>query len=897
MVDSLFSAHNGPSVEEVIRQWWRSRFEGPLPEDVKQWLRETIRNEVARQRSTEHRLDDVSLQKVRDGRRLCQTKLDNLESSISLVRQQLDRLHRFVEIHAELTEQKARLYQINKRQASLLNDQRELERYEEFEPVSGRFQRLAILQRNIADGRQLIAQLALRQDEANRLTAEAEKTLVLEQNKTEEALQAVQQAARTMSDVQQLQVQIDDALNADAANAAELQEQRKRLGMIEKERQENLQEVERLRGEMSSLKQQEQILEIHKAMIHQGGAIQVKLDRLFEVRELCERLTEELNQAQHRQKERDEQLERLFREKLAIDDVIRGRKEEMTAHRQSIAGKDSFTLQRRALELRSRKLMLTTGLSLWHSIAAGYDMIENKEQVITQLRLHIDHLNYRMDALSKDVSQLSRQQQQKNYHWTLSKSQNVVQLRGDLSEGNPCSVCGATHHPWQSEGAAGQNALISSLKADCEAVEVELANKRRELETLNNDLIATQTRLEVENISLDHLRERQRKDTDEWQHFAHLDRSLVDCTPATNREARAMLIQQLIEKTTVDAEEAEKELNAFTFNLDSISDIGNEIQLQQQKLADLSEHLNEVNTACQVMAGTVEKLALRLKNATDTYSRRYEALEKLVTIPEWFKKWRNSHEAVKQTIQQMMDQWEGLKADIERHECQLAMAETKKELLDRAVMIIKSDIMRCEAVASKTKERLGKAESNLSKLLPGGDGVGLFNENINRLNSQKVLLEKSRENYLKFLREQMALQEKQVSTEESIHLIERHQAVEQREIDLWMQRYNANNPPVQMAELERLLADGRDWNDIRKRVREVVQEQSVVQARVDRLHSLIISLQADGLRPVADDGSNEEELLQGKIDDLEQKRRAVLQQMAHFDEQLKLHQQTARPNL
>lgn len=895
MIDSHTAPQYRTTVEENLRQWWNARFDTPLPEDVKQWLRETIRNEVARQRLAEHHLDDATLQKVREGRRLNQTKLDNLEAAITRVRQQLERLHRFVAVNAELTEQKTRLYQLNKQQASLLADQHELERYEAFEPINGRFQRIHTQLQNIADGRQLIAQLFTQQENANRLTAEAEKRLIVEQEKTDDALMNVEQAAQVMTEVQRLLTLADDASIEHDANEANLLLLRDRQDMLTKERTECVQRAERLQAELSALRLKQQALEAHRTMIQQGGAIQVRLDQLLEAKLQRETLTDELNQATRRQNERDEQLGRLFAESQAIDDSIRTLREETAAHRQSIAGKDSFNLQRRALELRSRKLMLETGLSLWRSIAAGFDMIEHKELSITQLRLHSDHLNYRIDTLDKDVRQLKRQQQQKTYHWTLSKSQNVVQLRGDLKEGMPCSVCGATHHPWQSESETEQNALISSLKADCEAINAELAHKQQELEELQRDLTATQTQLGVENTNLDLLRERQRKDIDEWQTFSKLDRSFIDCSSATNREARTTLIQQLIEKTTVEAEEAEKELNAFTFHLDSISTIGNDIQQQQQKAADLTVRLNEVNTACQVMAGHVERLSQRLKTTTETYSRRYEALEKLITIPEWFKTWRNAHESLKQNIQLMMDQWQQINDDIAQREQLAAVATSQREQLDRAIAQNNADIALCETIATKTKERNEKALSALAKLQPDHDGVGRFRTSLEKLNRQREVLDKSRENYLTDLREQLAIQAQRAYAEEATRLVEQNYSAEQRELDLWMQRYNANNPPVQKGELEHLLADGRDWSEIRHNVRAVTMEQTITQARVDRLRSQIISLQADGLRPIADNGDAEEEMLQGQLDDLEQQRRKILQQIAHLDEQLKMHQQTEKP--
>lgn len=892
MLDSNISPQRRATLEEDIRQWWNARFDTPLPEDVKQWLREAVRTEVSRQRMAEHRLDDLALQKVREGRRLCQTKLDNIEDAITRVRQQLDRLHRFIAINAELTEQKARLYQINKQQASLLNEQSELERYEEFEPINGRFQRIHTQRKNIANGRKLVSQLILRQEGVNRLTDEAEKALTVEKDKVNEAMQAVEQAARVMAESERLEVQINDAREEHSANEVNLHQLKDRLAMLQKELVENTVRSEGVQKELSALRLRQQALEAHRTMILQGGAIQVRLDRLLEAKQKGEQLSDELNQAQRRQNERDEQLGRLFAESQTIDDAIRTLKEEVAAHRASIAGQDSFTLQRRALELRSRKQMLETGFSLWRSISAGYDMIEYKEQLITQLRLHADHLNYRIDALNKDVRTLSRQQEQKTYHWTLSKSQNVVQLRGDLEEGKPCSVCGATHHPWQGETETEQNALISSLKADCEAIDVELRSKREQLEEMQRDLVATQAKLEVENLHLEQLRERQKKDTDEWQNFSSLDRSFIDCSPSTNREARTAMIQQLIEKTSVDAEEAEKNLNAFTFHLDSISTLGNDIQHQQQRAADLAVRLNEVNTACQVMAGHVERLSQQLRTVTQTYSRRYEALEKLISIPEWFKLWRSNHENVKQNIQQMMDQWEQINEGIHKCERDAATMEIEKEQLDRAMSTTNADIALCEAVAAKTKERMEKAQSALAKLLPTNSGVGLFQDKVSLLEAQREQLDKLRENYLALLREQLALEAQRKSSEEVNLMMEEDSAGEQRELDLWIQRYNANNPPVQMAELERLLADGREWSEIRQRVRAVTIDQAITQARVDRLRSLIISLQADGLRPIADNGDNEQEALRAQLEELEQQRRKILQQLANLDEQLRLHEQT-----
>ncbi len=834
-------------------------------------------------------MNPQQLERAREAKRLAEAKLRNTEEALESLRTQQEWIRRYNEVVMALDLEKQRLNGLTKQMASLAEESYALKRYEAFESVQGTFQRLQILEK-------------LKEQNAN-WTAESERDYAAIQDRWD-GQQIKQKEASTLSAgaEERLYHTIADAIKGSWTDGTidALHEEAERLTKaVEKLRQQedNLQsiinegkdEIDMLAGELERQRAGRQSMEMHERMLEHGEAILQLLDRLQEIEEHQQTLRVKQDESARRQDEENEMLGHVFRQYQEVEAEIEALSKEMSSHRFNIQGQNSYALQERTMSLKNRRQMLLSAQSLWNRISTGYNLIEEKSQELNALRLHIEQTEASIKELESVVGRQEMLCHEKEYTFLLSKSQNVIQLRSDLREGTGCPVCGALHHPYHSDTMLEQSKLINEFKTDFELLNTETRSKKRTLDELRLDLAESRGRRQAEEANLTSVRRRQAEDVREWRVFTSLDQSFQDCSPTTNLEARQALLRQLIENTTNDAEKAQKELDTFNYHQGCIYDLSEKIQILEQKKNELSTRLNEVNTGCQVMAGLTERLQQQVEQEGKYYSLTYAKLDRQITITDWLKEWRQSHETLRGRIQKLMNIWQSVNRRIEELKGDLEKEKAQTENAVSTQKLIKAQIEAMTERKTTCAQLIGEYQKEKERILgTTGAKETLMQQYEQMMNCRRAEQTEQKETS-QMQHEADYIRGRIDNYNQENTLLSGECQSERILLDHWIRDFNAQNAPVQYSELEQILNQGRDWNALREKLNGIEKEMIMSQTRFDSLNSKLVALQAEGGRGHINTDEMQA-MLVVKREEAEGKRRDIMIEIARLDVALEEHQ-------
>lgn len=851
-------------------------------------FQQIVRAEAKKMRLSEQLLTPPHLARIEDALRLNETKMENIEENIVRTRKYQERVRRYQELQIELHDQKDHLYEINKQLASSINDREELDRFEEFENIQGQFQRLSILESIRHEQKQHLTELTRMQDINARDLENETKLLQQKKDELRETIRKTISGLDAVTEAQHIEGRTDYIITNERKISERLNTAISQQTILEKEMNEHRQSMEKLHVAMEALRTRRQSLAPHHRMAKHGDLILERLLNLSAQDDELQKVEQQLKESTRKQTEENDMLSRIYVEFQQIEQDIEAAVDELSVHRENNHGLEGYRLQERAMRLKLRREMLISGQSLWHRIANGYSMIEEVTQRINTLRLKEDTLKTDIQNLSKELSVLRRTCHEKEYTFTLSKSQNVIQLRSDLREGLSCTVCGATHHPYHSDTMLEQNKLIGDLKMEFESLATELRAKEERLHSMEMEVSAiTATKEEAENTLIT-LRSLQNGFISDWEIYSNLDTTFQQCDSTVNAEARTAMLRQLIENIGTEVDLAQKELDTFNFHQNRINELSEAIGKMEQKRNELITRLNEVNTGCQVMASLLDRVQTQKQSLRDNYSRMSEVVDGMITIPDWKNIWNRSHEALIMRIKDINKEWDDITEKLNDMEYNRKLKERELNHLQQVHQSLISQITMLEDDRRDCRESLEVDKKTHEKLIGKRSCKQILKELINTYTESRRALDNQREVKNKFELTKREILGKQTECIDFSNKTDERASTERQGVDVWMRKYNANHPPVQYTELEKMFVIDRNWNDIRAHLRSLQLDALLTQARVDKLGSQIISLQAEG--SISDmDTDVIQNQLSSQIETFETRRKETMMQIALLTQQLNAH--------
>ena len=592
----------------------------------------------------------------------------------------------------------------------------------------------------------------------------------------------------------------------------------------------------------------QQALMVHKLMFERFDLIKDKLGLFNTESRLNVEYHKKAVMLQKRQKELTENREAVERQQQRNLEKLSALKGELLIHVQTNQGHDSGLLQQRYADSRSRLIGLERAAALWHHISSGFEELSAKRAALSRHLSEKEQLKKEIEREQREVEILDEAHARLNVAYTLSQSENIVQLRQQLKEGSACPVCGATHHPYHTETERELGELLNNLEKEFSEAEEQLVVKRNSLAELRDKLSQDEGRIQSEIKSLAEWEKLQAINVEEWKQCADLDTTFGDCSEGVNRNARRLMIEMLLDNTRRAVGETEQELNTFNFHQQHINRLNAAVNAMNTKIADDQSYLEELRSQYKIAAASLDDLQRTLQLSDRTCSQLYTDLDEIVTLSGWFSEWKNNADSFRMRLSNMYLDWQNTCKNLD--ECQRSEMILVEEI--RAAETNKLDALRQVTRLRDEYEQatlfLGDKRQELKQLF--GDVTPEKEEAQLR---QEIRQAKLKEDEARNLAETTA---NRLSELKGIqHILVENRLRKQKEyndkvseMDLWMLRFNGSHSPVQMMELDTIFSEKCDWNALRQRICERKEAEALALQNLKQVREKLLTLQSAPVR-------------------------------------------------
>lgn len=835
-----------------------------------------------------NKMDEADLKQAEESHLLHKSRLNEADQRLKTITEQLQWYAHYDRLAAEHKQHELALQTAHHNYAALYTQQALLERYDQVLCILPLFREIKVMKTNVQT-------LKTQIETATAETNTCRKQLETAKAQHEAARTVRTEAERTLRE-RQPQLNAGYALQGEiGASAAELKKKKEAIRQTQvtvAERRTLLasthNEQNKVQQHITELTQQIQALAVHQRMFEKVDRIREKLARLYEVAEEEKNLRKRYDELQRQQTEQSRTLEQLEAQRTDTESQLETLQAERRIYKQNNYGLDSSELQERYTRNNHILQQLQRAQDLWYRISMGYDTITEKTPDLARRKLLLEQNRTVVAQLAQQVEILSATCERMNTAYTLSQSENIVQLRRRLKEGTACPLCGATHHPYHTETEQELGILISNLEKEYRETADELHLKQEQLQALQREQALEDGLIHAEELHLEQTRKQLKADITGWQAFDTLDTSFTDCSESVNRNARRLLIEQLLEGTGKRVDEARTALDTYNHHQQLINKLSEQIDGLERHLTDTSNRLNEERTAVRVTNSTLEELQKHNQHLDRARRELYEELEEHITLPGWYTEWQQSPENFRNRFERLTNEWNKLKEEA-------AQTELTAYRVQESVKNIQSVLEEAERHAASVQEEtemlqdaIVHKENELKKLF-GNEQPDVVAKRLQLAVQQAAETETSlaqqyndAHSLWKHRQGQaQSLQEQRFSREGEL-------ANRRAELDLWIRRFNADHPAVQFAELERLFGDTRNWNALRNEITQRKEAVTLAQNRLQTTQQQILELKAATGRPSGKDEESRE-ALQANSQELQAHRETIYEELSAVNLRIMAH--------
>lgn len=833
--------------------------------------------------------DEAKLAELEAKRNLTDSQIKQTDSRLEYLKSQIAWYKTYDELDAKANAATAAYNEANRTNVSLTIDRERLQRYDDVAPIRDRVVSVRLHEQKIAEAQKAQETLAAKSEEAEREVrlrnarlSETREDL----NKSESQLSQTEPLLKKAYEIQHT-IEMQESIRRD--KTAEYNKLKKEAEALSGKIDNASTRLKILDDKNDALRTTMQALAPHQPMLDQYGSVIEKIRNYASLIDDAEKMKKRQNDINT---DLDDLSNRLDKVNAGIAAATQ-KKESLEGNRtqiqNSILGIDHDTLQKTYNDAYSQRAELQGARRLWDQLTAEYAEHEANEKIITSVSASIEARKAQLKELELKTTEYRKEYEIYEKYYNLSQADDIKELKRNLREGQPCPICGATHHPAISHSDA--TAILDEVAGNAERDRDKAREKYNAFEEKYNNARNRQT---TEGEKLNSLREKRseiesriERDVKEWQRYATLDKTFADCSPNVNADARRVMIIQLTENADRTVEETEKKLAEYNRCRSDIDRYNTEIEKCTANIADLMSRRSDILMHKGTDEGNLATITENIKSNSENAHELYSDLERLLTVADWRRLIRSDNKLLRDNITELYNHRNDCEAGLRKIEEERGETDTDVRLLSDSLSRTQTGMQQLTSRIEDAANAVNASRNDIFKLFGGEDPSKVEEKLRTQTADARKALDTAVAEAHRAAQSLSAVKAQISQSSEEQQKLEKEKLALSTGIDTWISAFNQNHSPVQFPELVKIFDSSEDWTALRSKLREAETNLSL---STDRLRAAQEALNTWQSRPEHPDRTTETpQSVASDIEALERKRREAYDTIRSIDETLGSH--------